>query len=442
MDTIVAESTSAVSAGAVGIVRLSGENALGIAQQIFSSTQLDSLFAAAPRKMYLGTVAAGGLKDKAFCMYCKAPLSYTGEDVVEIHSHGGRVIIRSIISECVRLGARPALAGEFTKRAFINGKLTLDAAEGIADLINAKSEAQAKQAYRLMSGELAQTIHRNEALLTLALANLEAGMDYPEEILEDTKAAALGIINQVLDSLQNIYESSYKRNMVREGVSVAIAGLPNAGKSSLLNALLKDDRAIVTDIPGTTRDTLCETLEVSGILINIVDTAGLRDSDDPIERMGVDRAKTAIEGANLVLLLKDGSVPETAAEDELHKAYRQKNLIVVQSKSDNQQYPRKADINISARTGDNINELLQLIITKTGAEQLADTAVLTRERHIFAIKEAIDALICAKNNFPYITADCSSVDIRHAAKSLASVTGSDVGEEVYNRIFEEFCVGK
>lgn len=442
MDTIVAESTSAVSAGAVGIVRLSGENALGIARQIFSSTQLDSLFEATPRKMYLGTVAAGGLKDKAFCMYCKAPLSYTGEDVVEFHSHGGRVIIRSIISECVQLGARPAQAGEFTKRAFINGKLTLDAAEGIADLINAKSEAQAKQAYRLMSGELAQTIHRNEAQLTLALANLEAGMDYPEEILEDTKTAALGIINQVLDSLQNIYESSYKRNMVREGVSVAIAGLPNAGKSSLLNALLKDDRAIVTDIPGTTRDTLCETLEVNGILINIVDTAGLRDSDDPIERIGVDRAKTAIEGANLVLLLKDGSVPETEEERELHKAYLQKNLIVVQSKSDNQQYPRKADINISARTGDNINELLQLIITKTGAEQLGDTAVLTRERHIFAIKEAIDALICAKDNFHYITADCSAVDIRHAAKSLASVTGNDVGEEVYNRIFEEFCVGK
>lgn len=442
MDTIVAEATSPVSAGAVGIVRLSGERALPIASKLFSTAELDTLHDALPRKMYLGTIKTATLKDMAFCMYCKAPKSYTGEDVVELQSHGGRVIIKSIVRACIELGARPALPGEFTKRAFLNGKLTLDAAEGIADLVNARSEAEAMQAYRLMSGELAGSIYANESLLTLALANLEVALDYPEEILEDTKTAALDIINRVYKSLEAIYLSSEKRALVREGITVVIAGLPNAGKSSLLNALLKDERAIVTDIPGTTRDTLYETLEVEGTRIHLVDTAGLRESEDPIEKIGVGRAKTAIEGANLVVILKDGSVPETEAERAIEAEYTRKKRIIAQSKSDAETYPRKADIKISARNGENIEELLHLILTKTGAAELGSSAVLTRERHIFAIKTAMDALLSAKENFAFVPPDCTAVDLRRACRALAAVTGKEVNEEVYDKIFSEFCVGK
>lgn len=442
MDTIVAESTSPVSAGAVGIVRLSGENALTIASGIFSSASLTDLRAMEPRKLYLGTVQTENLKDKAFCIYCKAPVSYTGEDVVELQTHGGRVIIKSIIRRCVSLGARPALPGEFTKRAFLNGKLTLDAAEGIADLISARSEAEAMQAYRLMSGELAKSIYENEERLTLALANLEAALDYPEEILEDTKTTALGIITSVLSDLQTILSSSRKSAVAREGVTVAIAGLPNAGKSSLLNALLKDDRAIVTDIPGTTRDTLCETLETDGVRINLVDTAGLRDSEDPIERIGVGKAKAAIEGADLVLILKDGSVTVTPAETALTDIYRGKKLLVVQSKSDIDKYTREADIKISSHTGENIDALLKLILEKTGASELSGSAVLTRERHIFAVGEAIRYIASAIENYDTAPPDCTAVDLRCASRQLASVTGGNVSAEVYDKIFSEFCVGK
>jgi len=442
MDTIVAESTAPVSVSAIGIVRISGENALEIASRIFSTAELENFINAEPRRMYLGTVTASNLKDKAFCMYCKAPKSYTGEDIVEFHCHGGRVIIRSIIRACIELGARPALPGEFTKRAFINGKLTLDAAEGIADLISARSEAEALQAYRLMSGEIAKKIYENADRLNMALANLEAGLDYPEEILEDTKAAALDIINKVLEELKQVYDSSKKGSLVREGVTVAIAGLPNAGKSSLLNALLKDDRAIVTDIPGTTRDTLYETLEWEGVRINLVDTAGIRDSDDPIEKIGVTRAKTAIEGADLVVILKDGSAPETEEERNLEKLYRGKKVIIAQSKSDREKHPRNADIKISSKTGHNIEGLIKLILDKTGAAELSGSAILTRERHIFAVKEAIDALSSAKENFDIAPPDCTAVDIRHACRALAAITGTDVSEDVYDKIFSEFCVGK
>jgi len=443
MDTIVAESTSPVNAGAVGIVRLSGDNALALAFRVFSSVELPVSGVIEPRKMVLGTIQTDTLMDKAFCFYCKAPLSFTGEDVVELQTHGGRAVIRSLIRTLVNLGARPALPGEFTKRAYLNGKLTLDAAEGIADLICARSDAEAMQAYRLLSGELAKGIYHCEARLTLALANLEVALDYPEELLEDTKTSCLVISNTVLAELDQLLDNSRAGMKARCGVTVAIAGLPNAGKSSLLNALLKDERAIVTDIPGTTRDTLTETLEVGGTPVNLVDTAGLRDSTDPIEKIGVGKAKTAIGGADLVLLLEDGSAPQSEEENALFESLKNKKRIVAQSKSDDARYPRpEADIRISSKTGYNLDKLLDMILERSGAKALAGSAVLTRERHVFAVRKAVDALRSAIDNFTAVSPDCTAVDLRTACRALADITGGDVTEEVSDKIFAEFCVGK
>lgn len=443
MDTIVAETTSPVSAGAVGIVRLSGENALPLALRVFSSKETDAAGTVEPRKMILGTIQTDTLMDKAFCFYCKAPLSFTGEDVVELQTHGGRAVIRSLLRTLVSYGARPALPGEFSKRAYLNGKLTLDAAEGIADLICARSDAEAMQAYRLLSGELAKGIYDAEARLTLALANLEVALDYPEELLEDTNTTCLDIANGVLRDLQKLLENSRAGKKARAGVTVAIAGLPNAGKSSLMNALLKDDRAIVTDIPGTTRDTLSETLEICGTPVNLVDTAGLRDSLDPIERIGVGKAKNAIRGADLVLFLEDGSQPQSEEEKNLYDSIKDKKHIVVQSKSDEAHYPRaEAELTVSSKTGENLEKLLTLILERSGAKMLGDTAVLTRERHVFAVRKAVEALTSAIDNFFAVSPDCTAVDLRTACRALASITGGDVTEEVADKIFSEFCVGK
>lgn len=439
--TIVAVSTATVGAGGIGVVRMSGENSLRIAKEIFTKKgrAVETL---AANYMTLGTVTVGGVKEKAFCVYFKAPLSFTGEDVIEFHCHGGIAVLNAVVEEAVRRGAVPAARGEFSKRAFLNGKMTLEECEGMIDMIEAESTAELLQASRLMRGELGKGADEAATLLVTAASNLEAALDYPEEILEDMRADSLPLITEAYRKVEEILATADKRRMVKEGAMIAIAGSPNAGKSSLLNALLKEDRAIVSSAPGTTRDVLRESMEYNGVRLNFVDTAGIRDSADEIEQEGVTRAKTAVKDSDLTLLVADTADFNAEEYENLIKSVNGK-LLKVGNKIDcgaGADYP--FDIRISAKTGEGVDALLERISEDLDLNAIAGSAVLTRTRHIAALKRAKDSLKEVLDGYSELTSDCILVDLEDAAAALYEIQGKDVSAEVVDRVFERFCLGK
>jgi tRNA modification GTPase len=434
MDTITAIATSLVPAG-IGIIRISGERALEIAKSIFVKKSTEWV----PNYMYLGTINGETFKEQAFCVYFKAPFSYTGEDVAEFHCHGGEGVLGAVLRLIYERGARQACAGEFTRRAFLNGKINLAQAEGICELINAENEAGVMQAYRLASGEVSAVICRCEQTLLAAAANLEAMLDYPEELEEDLSAPTLELLKDAAQKLQKLYKDAQNRRFIREGINVVIAGAPNAGKSSLLNALLQDERAIVTDIAGTTRDTICENIVIEGIKYRFTDTAGMREGGDTIEKMGIERTKKAVAGADLIVHILDLSAE---GEEDLSGLLQDKAVITAGNKLDIKKYDKPADIYISCKTGENIDRLIDLIKCKVDARALTDTVIMTNERHTACVKTAVEALESAIQNYYKITADCTAVDVRKAYSALAAVTGSDVNESIVDEIFSNFCVGK
>lgn len=438
-DTIVALATPEVERGAIGIIRMSGEDALSIVKKVFSANGFDNV---EPNKMYLGKVQAKNFNDRAFCMYCKAPKSYTGEDIVELHTHGGKIIIQGVIRELVACGARPAMPGEFTKRAYLNGKLNLAEAEGLADMINAQSEAEVNQAYRLMKGEVSKGIEEIKTILLQASANIEVALDYPEELLEDTVSPTQKLLEEAKEKLKELYDSSKQGAVAREGVSIALCGLTNVGKSSLMNAILKDERAIVTDIAGTTRDVLAGSFMLDGVNVEVLDTAGIRESSDVVEKIGIERATRAIEGADLVLFLQDTSLPESNEELELYDKVKHKKHIRVSNKGDISKYPRTSDIVIEAKNGKGVQELIAMIADKLELKRKLKSPVLTRERQIYAVGESLQAVESALYALGFETLDCIVVDIKTAYSALATLTGEDVAESVVDEIFSKFCVGK
>ncbi|MFI3228805.1 MAG: tRNA uridine-5-carboxymethylaminomethyl(34) synthesis GTPase MnmE [Bacillota bacterium] len=440
-DIIVAPATSVATSGAVGIVRLSGEGALDIASKVFSSKELD--FAnITPRTLYLGKLSTNNFNDKAFCVFYKAPKSYTGEDMIEFHTHGGTAIMQGVIRKLVALGARPAHAGEFTKRAFLNNKMSLDEAEGVADIISAESEAQINQAYRMISGDISRGINAICDMLLTASANLEVVLDYPEELGEDTQTPTYDIINEALAKIKALLNGASNRRYIQQGITIALAGLPNVGKSSLMNALLNDERAIVTEIAGTTRDTLREHMEIEGVKVNLIDTAGIRQSDDVVEKIGIDRAKSAIDSADLVLFIADLTQPFSAEEERILQDTAHKPRIIIGNKCDNMQFERTVDIQISAKNMINITELVSIITQKVDIAAASSGAVITRDRHIHSLQVAEKSLEEALAHFGVITLDCTIVDLKTAYRALCDITGYDVDESVVEEIFSKFCVGK
>lgn len=440
MDTIVAIATSLASSAGVNIIRVSGNDALRIAKEIFESKKVVD-GAMVPNFMYLGRINGKNFTEKAFCVYYKSPFSYTGEDVIEVHCHGGINVTRSIVSLIREKGARPAEAGEFTRRAFLNNKLTLAEAEGVIDMINATSESQMLNAYRLMDGYLTKGIVESERLLIETSALLEAKLDYPEELEEETRPVAYENLKFALNEIEKLLKNTSNVKTVTGGVDVAIVGVPNAGKSSLLNAILQTDRAIVSDIAGTTRDVLKESVEIDGIKLNFLDTAGIREGGDKIENMGIERSKNAIKGADVVLFVKDTTVATNEQEKAISELLDGKKVIEVDNKCDVGTVD-KGGIKVCAKLGTGVENVIAKIMKLVNREAIYSEGVITNERHIFALNACREHLVNAIANYDFSPSECTLMDIRSALDCLGKITGNNASEDVIDEVFSRFCVGK
>ena len=436
METIVALATPAGNSG-VAVIRMSGEKSKSILQKIIHE---DIEFE--PRKMYLKKAYFSGLEDTCLVVFFPHPHSYTGEDVVEIQSHGGYFIAQKIIDELIRLGATLADRGEFSKRAFINGKLSLDQAEGIMDLINAESEMQAKTGSTLMQGKLKNFITNYQNKLTEILAEIEAKLDYPEyEYTENETSNVLKTLQDIEANLNSLISESTTGIIIKNGIKVALIGSPNVGKSSLLNALSKSNKAIVTSIAGTTRDVIEAEYEYNGIIFRLYDTAGIHESQDEVEKIGIERAKQILNEADIVLKISD--------DKNLCIIKTPKPYINVINKSDiidvKQMKKQFQDdtIFVSAKNNENIDKLKQLIFDKTiHGEINTNKLYLTNTRHIECVKQAKNYINNAITQFNSTSMDIISSEIKSAWLALGEVTGETNNETIIDKIFSKFCLGK
>jgi tRNA modification GTPase len=446
-DTIAAIATAS-GQGGVGIIRISGSQAPSIAEKI-------SGLCPAPRYAHYGAFSDKNKNtiDSGLTLYFKKPFSFTGEDVIEFHAHGGPVVLDILLKEILQYEVRPARAGEFTERAFLNDKIDLTQAEAIADLIAADSEQAARAAMRSMQGEFSAVIHQLvEALIRLRI-HVESALDFPEEEIDFLADDAIAKqLDQVKQKLQEVKKSAQQGRLLKEGMSVVIAGKPNAGKSSLLNQLAGQESAIVTDVPGTTRDILREHIQIDGLPLHIIDTAGLRDSNDIVELEGIKRAKQMIETADRVLFVvdindKDQSVLENLPKETgITTIY---NKIDIQNRSaeiiENTSAIKKHDteIYLSAKTGDGIDLLKQHLKDCMGYQQKIEGQFIARRRHLEAIDTAEKHLQMADKNLHELKAgELLAEELRLAQQALSSITGEFSSDDLLGRIFSDFCIGK
>lgn len=462
-DTIAAISTPA-GTGGIGIIRISGSEAAEIANKIFRGISQRAAGKDAVARMSSHTIKYGvivdpsneELIDECLISVMKAPRSYTREDVVEINCHGGYAVMRKILSIVLQAGARPAQPGEFTQRAFVNGRIDLSEAEAVMDLIGAKTEAGRKAAVQQLSGRLYREIKAIREELKLCLAQIEVALDYPEyEMDGEAGASAMTLLEKIRKKLEKLSDTFYRGRILKEGIRVSIAGIPNAGKSSLLNLLSGYDRAIVTEIPGTTRDTIEETIDYEGIPILLTDTAGLRETSDVVEKIGVDRSYEAIESSDIVVFLADISDSARARRSkELLEEIRntcgaKKNIIVVLNKSDIEQegaasFFEEDSVRMSVKEERGTERLLERIreLMQVGAVESNET-VITSERHKSLIDRALGALRKAEESYrENLPLDCISYDIWECGRLLGEITGDSIEEDVMDTIFSKFCLGK
>lgn len=456
-DTISAVIT-ALGEGAVGIVRISGADALATAEKIFKSRSGKKLSEYQHHTLVYGHVtdADGTMVDEVLCVYMQAPHSYTAEDVVEIQSHGGIQSLKKILALTYQNGARPAEAGEFTKRAFLNGRIDLTQAEAVMDIIRSRSEASLKLAVRQQNGQLAQELRKLRRKMLDVVINLEAVIDYPEEDIEDvTFDTVAGSIADTATGIENLLAHAHTGKILREGLRTAIVGRPNVGKSSLLNALLKEERAIVSEYAGTTRDVIEEQLLLDGVPLVLADTAGIRKTEDYVEQIGVEKSRRLLQDAELVICVVDGSEGLTAEDEEILQAASEKPCVIIVNKSDLeidttlQQLQERFGIDkvmpLSARTNEGIDRFAAWLKNYVyGSEgTLSDGVYVQNARHEELLRQALqslqDAQRAAQERLPY---DCIVIDVRNAIDLLGEITGDTVQDEIINEIFARFCIGK
>jgi len=453
MSDIIAAVSTGNQVSAIGILRLSGNGCGKVAEKVFSCLNGKPLEEAPNRKLLLGTLQDrhGRIIDQCMAVYCRGPHSYTGEDTVEFHCHGSPAVLAAGLEALYLAGARPAKRGEFTKRAFLNGQLDLTQAEAVIDLIEADTADAAANAAGQVGGALQKKLAPIYDSLTDLCSHFHAVLDYPDEDIDDFRLEAYaGTLTDGAKDLEALLKTYGQGRILRQGVAAAIIGRPNVGKSSLLNALAGYDRVIVTDIPGTTRDTVEETVMLGNTRLRLTDTAGIRQTNDAIEAMGVERSRQAAEDADLVIFVCDGSQPLTQEDRQIiDSCCEREHAIALINKAD---LPRKVwpsdlpflyVIEICAKTGDGLLQLADVVDEMFAGNVPCDGSVLTNPRQYDAIRRSCEAMGSAIRGLQLgLTPDAVLTDVEAAMEAMGEVTGATVREDITGRIFERFCVGK
>ena len=454
-DTIAAIATPLGESG-IGVIRISGSKAYDVGDAIFKSKSSLPLAQRRDRSIQYGLIVDddGKAVDEVILLIMKGPRSYTAEDVLEIQCHGGRQSLSEILGLVLRHGARLANPGEFTQRAFVNGRIDLAQAEAVMDVIQAKSAQGLTSAVSQLEGRLSRVVGDMRLHLTDFITRLEVTVDYPEEDLEEIEVPDIaGAIREMERRLDDMLAESKSGRMMRDGVMAAIAGTPNAGKSSLLNRFLETERAIVTDVPGTTRDVIEEWISIQGVPICLVDTAGIRSTDDTVEQIGVRRAKEYMERADIILVVVDQSRPLQEEDRQILETARGRQALIVLNKEDLQPAFETEELqsyglpilSISASTGAGMGALKDAMLSLALKQGLtaAQSALLANTRHIELVRQSREALQRALDTIEAgMPVDCAIVDIREAWELLGSITGDTVHDDIIEEIFSRFCLGK
>lgn len=454
-DTIGAISTS-IGEGGIAIVRISGDKAKDVVDKIFQAKNGKSIKDMKSYTMKYGYIIDENNNhiDEVIVSFMKGPRSFTAEDTIEINCHGGVVATNKVLEQVIKQGVRLAEPGEFTKRAFLNGRIDLSQAEAVIDIINAKTDLSMKSALMQSEGAISKEIQELRGKLLSTIAHIEATVDYPEDDLEEVTAEmAIKDLEVIKKEIKEFIETAEEGKILREGLSTVIVGKPNVGKSSLLNALTKENRAIVTDIPGTTRDVIEEYINISGIPIKIIDTAGIRETDDVVEKIGVERSRAKINDADLIILILDSSDDLSEEDKEIINHISNKKYMILLNKSDLNSKITQGNLeninckniySISAKTGEGIDKVRTAIKDMFFKGEIStNNIIITNTRHKEALLRAYECVESAIDTLNHTFAiDLASIDIRNAWTFLGEITGDSLEENIIDKIFKDFCLGK